>query len=219
MQFMRAYAERADSPGKPGDPMRFIASTENVARDGMVIPMDAWQLDNFRKNPVFLWAHDYFSQPPIGRVTSIEPSDSQLIAVVEFDQDDEFARSVESKYRKGILSAVSVGWDTLAFEPPNGPNVSPRVTKADLLDVSAVPVPSDPDALKTRGKRALSALGHELLELAGETATSPDSTSPKPDDSPQPPAARATWHETAAAMVRLYRPFVQRPDAERKPGF
>jgi len=211
-QFLRAYAERA-AESKPGDVMRFVASTENVARDGMVIPADAWQLDNFRKSPVFLWAHDYFSRPPIGRVTNVEVKDDQLLADVEFDQDDEFARQVESKYRKGILSAVSVGWDTLSYEPPNGPNVAPRVTKADLLDISAVPVPSDPDALKQRGKRAMAALGHELLALADEEI--PDTNPKTPDPDPEPPTARASWPETAASMVRLFRPYVQGPDDER----
>lgn len=213
MQYLRAYAERAaDNAGNPGDAIRFVASTENVARDGMVIPADAWQLDNFRKNPVALFCHDYFSRPPIGRVANIEVVDKQLIADVLFDQEDEFALMLERKVRSGVMSACSVGWDTLAFEPGNGPNVPPRVTKADLLDFSVVPVPSDPDGLKRSQKRSLEAIGREFLDLADVA----DSKPKDPITDPDPAQERATWHETAAQMVRLFRPFAQGPDAERE---
>lgn len=213
-EFMRAYIERAaEGAGKPGEPMRFIASTENVARDGMVIPADAWQLENFRKNPVFLWSHSYFD-PPIGTVTDIAVEDSRLMATVKFDQEDEIARKIEAKYRSGILSAVSVGWDTLSWEPPNGEHAVPRVTKADLLDLSAVSVPSDPSALKERQKRAYAEMGMELLKIAEAVEPDVDVTitrTLKPDAS-----VRMTWNEAAAAMVDVLRPFTLRPDDVRK---
>ena len=42
-----------------------------------------WKLDNFRKNPIVLWAHSY-SEPPVGRATSIVQSSEELTVVVEF---------------------------------------------------------------------------------------------------------------------------------------
>ena len=50
----------------------YIFSDESVARDGNTIATDGWKLDNFRANPVFLWAHDS-GAPPIGRVTNPAP--------------------------------------------------------------------------------------------------------------------------------------------------
>lgn len=149
--YIRAYAQRADA-GKPGDPIRFVASTSNVARDGLIIEADGWQLDNYRKNPVFLWAHNY-REPPIGRAEAMVEGD-RLIADVTFDQADDRARQIEQKYRSGFLNAVSVGWDIEEIAPPKGMMGAPRITKADLLEISGVPVPSDPDALAARQRSA-----------------------------------------------------------------
>lgn len=218
-QYLRAYAERAaETPGKMGEPIRYVASTENVARDGMIITADAWQLENFRKNPVVLFSHDYFSRPPIGKVTNIEVRDNQLMADVVFDQDDPFAVMIEKKVRAGVMNACSVGWDTLSFEPPNGPNVAPRVTKADLLDFSVVPVPSDPDGLKARQQRGLADMAHNILNVI-ESDTTDTTATTDPIATTTPPAdssARATWDDIAPQMVRLMTPFAQRPDDERK---
>lgn len=164
-RYLRAY--RADT-GKPSDtgPMRFVASTENVARDGLTIAADGWQLANYRKNPIVLWAHDYFgNRPPIGRA-EVKVEGKELLADVTFDAGDSFAADIERKYRQGFLSAVSVGWDTLEIDgkvPEPGELMAvmfggahgKTITKAELLDISAVPVPGDPDALKERAVRGL----------------------------------------------------------------
>ncbi len=176
-QFLRAYCERAADTAKaePGTPIRFIASTENVARDGMVIESSGWDLENFQRNPVFLWAHDMMgARPPIGRVDKVFTKSKQLVADVTFDQGDDFARSVESKYRNGFLSAVSVSWDTREFAPPKAAGAAPRITKAELLEISAVPVPSDPGALAQRQARALRDLADELEELSEADDGLPD---------------------------------------------
>jgi hypothetical protein len=48
--------------------MAFVISTDEVDRHGDVIQAQGWQLDAYRNNPVFLWAHDY-SRPVIGRAS------------------------------------------------------------------------------------------------------------------------------------------------------
>ena len=53
-----------------GGAMTFVASTEEVDRHGDVVSVSGWKLDGYRKNPVFLWAHDY-SRPAIGRTTQV----------------------------------------------------------------------------------------------------------------------------------------------------
>lgn len=120
-------------------PMKFVASTEDVDRAGDVIRQDGWSLDNFRKNSIFMWSHTY-SIPPIGSIPRIWVENKQLQHTVLFDQKDEFARSVENKYRSGFLSAVSVGFRPLEFEIADDGHG--RVfTKTELLEVSAVGVP------------------------------------------------------------------------------
>jgi hypothetical protein len=151
--YMRAYMQRAegDKPAaEPGSPLRFVASTEGKKRDGLDLKAEDWQIENYRRNPIVLWAHDYSgARLPIGRAT-VRIEDKKMLADVTFDQGDEFARQVEDKYRRGFLNAVSVGWDD-----------NPDETR-DLLDISAVPVPADPNALLLRQRTALSELSRAI---------------------------------------------------------
>lgn len=145
-KYLRAY--RADEVPESG-PIPFVASTEGVKRDGLELKAENWDLANYQRNPVFLWAHDYMGQRlPLGRA-DVEVRDGALHASVTFDNEDEFARQVEGKYRRGFLNAVSVGWN----EVKEG---------LELLDISAVPVPGDPDALIQRQARALRDLAEAL---------------------------------------------------------
>ncbi len=158
--YLRAYCDRAAAEqGQPGTPIRFVASTEGVKRDGKNLRAADWRFDNFRGNPVVLWAHDYMGHNlPIGRA---EPSieDACVMTDVTFDQADDFARSVESKYRRGFLHAVSVGWNDVT---------EGGRAYHDLMDVSAVPVPADPQALKVQSVRALRNVLDELDQMAYE---------------------------------------------------
>lgn len=199
--YLRAYHERAD--GTDSGPIRFIASTEAVARDAMVIKADAWQLENYRANPVVLWGHDYTGQRlPIGRA-DVEVDGNRLMADVTFDPGDEFAQQIERKYRTGFLSAVSVGWDTLESEPDTSRKTAGTVTRADLLDISAVPVPGDPGALKERQLRSLADMGRWLESVIED----PENDTPEDE---------AVWTGTAAAMVRLYLPDASESEGERQ---
>lgn len=219
-RYLRAYCQRADGDGggdDPSAPIRFVASTEGIARDGLVIDADGWELEAYRANPVILWSHDYFgNRPPIGRADKVWVEDGKLMADVVFDPDDEFARSIRKKYLGNFLSAVSVGWDTRQVEPPTAAEGVARITKAELLDISAVPVPGDPNALMERQKRALAAVVVDLARaVEGEPSANFDPATPtEPTDDST--AARASWDETAAAMARLYRPYLQGPDGERR---
>lgn len=159
-EYRSAYVDRAASTGAI---MRFIASTEDPGRDGMIVKADGWQLDNYRRNPVVLFGHRY-GEPPIGRA-DVRIDGKRLIADVTFDLADPFAASVARKYTDGFLSAVSVGWDTLQTEQSANPSIRAVVTKAELLDISAVPVPGDPGALLERQRRGLQTLATDVLRV------------------------------------------------------
>lgn len=158
MPYLRARLESMEGTGElvaGQGPLRFLASTEGIKRDGQELKVEDWYLDNYRRNPVVLWAHDYFGrQLPIGRAeATIDFQRRALVADVTFDPGDPFAREVERKYREGYLHTVSVGWDTIEIE---------RRRMLDLLDISAVPVPGDPDALMERTIRALREAGYDI---------------------------------------------------------
>lgn len=170
--FTRAYTDTAgrnlaDDPA--GSPIPFTAATPGVKRDGLDLRAAGWYTANYDRNPVVLWAHSH-TAPSIGRADASVRSD-RLHTLVTFDQEDPFAARIESKYRRGFLSAVSVGWD---FVDAQGTPVNWRRLSAadmrdrafyDLTELSAVPVPSDPDALVARQRAALRHISRELTDL------------------------------------------------------
>lgn len=187
-RFTRAYvkpdAARALTAAAPGTSIPFVASTSGIQRDGIDLRASGWTLARFNANPVFLWCHDYRSEP-IGRVAAFADAD-RLRADVTFDQEDERARRIESKYRRGFANAVSVGWD---FVDASGQaldwwRLTPEEMHGeafyDLLELSGVPVPADPNALALRQRAALGALGRELVDLFDEQEN-PDSDVTAPD--------------------------------------
>ena len=197
--YLRAL--RADNQSSDG-PIAFIASTEEVASDGLIIAAEGWDLKRFKSNPLVLWAHDWFgNRPPIGKAdASIDKEARVLRAEVTFDQGDPFAVDIERKYREGFLNAVSVGFDIKelngkaitdpgAWVPAEGGKLN-VVTKSELLEISAVPIPADPKALAERQQRGYADLSDILRSLA------------TPDSSPEP--SEFVWPGVAALMARCY---------------
>lgn len=167
-QTHRGYTDGSVASDKPGTPIPFIASTPGVKRDGLDLRASGWRLDTYVRNPVFQWAHSR-TDPTIGRVDATVGAN--LRAMVTFDQEDEFARRIESKYRRGYLHAVSVSWDWTdgSGQRIDAYRLRPEelrdVAFYDMTELSGVPIPADPDALIQRQRSALSVLGHELVSL------------------------------------------------------
>ena len=138
--------------------VEFVASTNAVDSYGTVIPVDGWDLHRFEKNGVIGYQHNIYSGSDpdnvIGKgVAFIE--DDALIVRVEFEPEDlnPKAEKIFRKIQFGSIGAVSVGFI------PNAPGHWGR--KADgedpdvyyyngqeLLEVSVVNVPANPDAVK-----------------------------------------------------------------------
>lgn len=139
-----AYVGAVLRAGDDGS-MKVVASDESIDRFGDEINVNGWQLANFRRNPVLLWAHDNL-RPPVGRVNALTVEGKQLIADIKFDLDDPFARDLHRKYQNGFLRAFSVGFRPIEFKPMDSGGI--KFIKQELLELSAVPVPAHPQALK-----------------------------------------------------------------------
>jgi HK97 family phage prohead protease len=141
------------SPGSTDGPVTCVLSTDDVDRHGDVVAADGWVLDSYRKNPVLLWAHDY-RHPAIGRAIELWTEPHRLLAKMEF-APSEFAQEVAGLYRSGFQWGVSVGFKPLRFEErrdeKTGAYLGVRFLEQELLEVSAVPVPANRNALR-RGK-------------------------------------------------------------------
>lgn len=130
--------------------MVFVASTEDVDRGGDLVRQDGWELANFKRNPVYQWAHNY-SIPPLGTVPRVWVEGKNLVNTVQFDMDDPFAADIERKFRAKILRAQSVGFRALEFEERKnnkGFFADFEFLKQELLEISAVPIPMNQRALR-----------------------------------------------------------------------
>jgi len=122
-----------------------IASNDTKDRDGDVINPNGWELERFKQNPVILWSHNP-SLLPIGKAKDVFVQDNQLRVDVEF-ADHEFAKEVEKLVGEGFINTTSVG-----FMPLEVDEKTKTMSKQELLELSFVNVPSNPDAQVLRSK-------------------------------------------------------------------
>ena len=176
--------------------MTFVISSEEVDRHGDVVSAAGWQLAAYRQNPVFLWAHDY-TRPVIGRAAAVWPEPGLLLARMEFAPTD-FAAEVAALYRSGYQQGVSVGFKPLRYaerrQESTGAFLGIRFLEQELLEVSAVPVPANRQALR-RAMEHSPRLGDYLCRASG---LSPLSARPESVDGRSPLSAHPElvegWH-------------------------
>ena len=141
------------------------------ARTAPELDLDGLRFDNYRRNPVVMWAHDSVGRSPsgglpIGRTLSISRApEGGIVAEFEFLEDDAFAQRIRNAWDKGFLQAASISWLPLESVPAEGGVL--RDTRAELLEWSIVSVPADPDALRESHRRMLHSLLDEQPPAAG----------------------------------------------------
>ena len=161
-----------DTPSLPI--IDFIASNEALDRYGEIIIASGWRLENYLRNPVFQNAHQYGdilftlgkalitevrSGPPPTEPRATDPNSpaaqkaqatSYLFQRVQFATDiNPVAKIAYGLYRDKFLNAVSVGFIPLRWED-GGPETGyrRRYIEQELLEVSAVGLPANPQALQ-----------------------------------------------------------------------
>lgn len=120
-----------------------VASTDVEDRHGETIDQTGWDLKNFKNNDVMLWAHNH-EKISVGncRNCRIDKSEGKprLIFEPDFHDVTEDARALKILYEQGRLKTFSVGFLPTEFD-------GNRYTKQELLEISAVNVPANPDAM------------------------------------------------------------------------
>ena len=128
--------------------LRVTISTRRQDRHGDILEPGGAQVAAFLKNPVVLWAHEHRSLP-IGRVKTLTREGEALKAEVVFAETP-FAQEVHGLYASGFLKAWSVGflpleWEVL--EDGEGRFEGYHIRSWELVELSAVPVPANAEAL------------------------------------------------------------------------
>ena len=139
-----------------------VIAANDRARTAPEIDLAGLRFDNYRRNPVVMWAHDATGRSPsgglpIGRTLSIErAADGGIVAEFEFLEGDAFAQRIRNAWDKGFLQAASISWLPVESMPAKGGGM--RDVRAELLEWSIVSVPADPDALRESHRRMLESL-------------------------------------------------------------
>lgn len=163
--------------------LRFIGSTPTPDRSEDVIELAGWKLDNYLKNPIMLWAHRA-DMPPIAKARSVYVDEraKALVFDMEFPTIEQlssdpanpsehalFVDTIYRMYKAGLMNAVSVGFRGIEAAYRDDQKDKPqyargtRFAKQELLELSAVPVPANPEALVTA--RSISGINTKGLEI------------------------------------------------------
>lgn len=131
------YTKAEDSENK----FHAIFSSANEDRHGDVVHQE-FDIKSFKKNPVFLDSHNYGSiERIIGRVQKIKVTDGKLQGDIEFFTDNPLGALAMKAADQGFLGATSIGFIPREFSDKG------EMLKSELLEVSAVSVPANADAL------------------------------------------------------------------------
>lgn len=162
--------------------LRIIVSTPARDRQGDIVEPAGLDFRAFLDNPVVLWAHD-LTRPPIGRILDIDVGTTAVTATVQFAETP-FAREVFDLYAEGFLRAWSVGflpleWERLDEEDGRGF----RILAAEVVEVSAVPVPANPETLTRTVAQVRHADLRKAILAASEEEGTP-SAAAQPENAP-----------------------------------
>ena len=133
-----------------GDGFDFVISDGSMDRHGTRINPNGWDLSEFNKNPIALWAHGrdpVRGTVPIGRWENVRVEAGRLVGrlVLLGEGKSAFVDELRQLMKQGILRAVSVGMDYIKEGKRGGPW---EIERAGLREVSPVAVGSNPNALQ-----------------------------------------------------------------------
>lgn len=175
-----------------------IISTSGLNCYGGRVLTSGIDLTQFQKNPLLLWMHRRsFDRDamPIGRIDNLRTDGDRLIGTPVFDQNDEFAKKIESKWENGFLRMASAGIEII--ETSDAPEhllqgqTRRTITRCRLEEVSIVDMGGNDEALQLydrSGKVLKLAAGEDndaLPLLAPEKKDEPSGTAPDGKDNNQ----------------------------------
>ena len=133
-----------------GDCLDMRASDETVDRYDEVIKAQGWDLSNYVKNPVIQNCHQYGDIAfTLGKALETKVEGGALVQRWQFASDvNPMAKLASGLYRGGFLNTSSVGFIPLEWQNGSKAGEPTRTyVKQELLEVSAVCVPANPNAL------------------------------------------------------------------------
>ena len=130
-----------------------VVSTEDVDRDGDIIRQEGWNLTHFSAHPILLSSHNYRGLTnQIGEWTQMKVEGTELVGEAKYYiKDGNEEADWGFKLAKRGRAAFSVGFVpdmSRAKQIEANGNISYEYQGQELLEVSQVTVPSNPQALQ-----------------------------------------------------------------------
>lgn len=166
--------------------IEFVASDNTKDRHNTILPIDKWTLDNFSRNGIAGYMHNVYG----GDLCSAPDPDfvigparawienGKLITAITFETADinPLAEKIFRKVLNKTLKTVSVGFNPTApgywgqgEESERGANPTFYFNGQDLLEVSVVNIPSNPNALRRSMRdQASNAISYIYKQLGGK---------------------------------------------------
>ncbi|WP_286803362.1 MULTISPECIES: HK97 family phage prohead protease [Sphingobacterium] len=136
---------------------KFIVNTNDVNAYGYRVLTEGIDYVQYMKNAVVYFGHDRFLKDErgsevIGRCLSLSKEGDKLIAEIEFDIQDDFAKKIAEKVERGYIRMASIYADIISTstEPSDllpGQSYE-TVTKCKLIEISIVDIGGNDGALK-----------------------------------------------------------------------
>lgn len=158
----------------------FTASTTKKDRHGTILNQEGWDLENFNRNPVIGYNHEVYGGSDPDDIIGTGRAwveDGALMLEVDFEpaEINPKAEKIFRKVQHGTLKAVSVGFiptgrgrqgDEKRGEDPTAYYFEGQ----ELLEVSVVNIPSNPEAVKrSLDESAVNYVLNNLAEIGEET--------------------------------------------------
>jgi hypothetical protein len=106
---------------------RFVFATSDICRDCDRMMHGAWDLENFKRNPIFGFNHD-MSKPPIGKVIEIAERNGKLTAPCA--SLTPVCEPILAMHHDGTMNAVSVAWRPIEWKWAKEPSRVPDMAAA-----------------------------------------------------------------------------------------
>ncbi len=128
-----------------------FANKATADRIGDLIEPKAWDVENFKNNPIIFFNHD--RNIPIGKAVGVEVTDEGLKIKVRLSKSKEAPiPMIRDLVEEGILKTFSVGFDDHDSSYLDKADGLTKFEKAELLETSIVTLPMNQDSLFTVSK-------------------------------------------------------------------
>jgi hypothetical protein len=129
-----------------------VITTPNYDRgNDRVFPTGAI-LDNYNRNPVVMWLHDYHGSTPSGGIPVakcpyLKVTEEGIIAgPPQFLEGDPFAERVKNAWKQGYIKTASIGFSPVDYEENERGGFDYKTW--EMLEWSLVPIPMNAEACK-----------------------------------------------------------------------